>query len=138
MASSGNDGNIRVWDSETGKEIFNLTGHTGPTFGVAFSPDGQYLASSSVDRTIKLWKLPSNGGQVEEPLTLYGHTGAVYRIAFSPDGLYLATAGRNPIVRIYALNINDLIAIAKSRLTRELTVEECQKYLHVEACPASP
>jgi len=80
----------------------------------------------------------SDGGQVEVPLTLYGHTGAVYRIVFSPDGLYLATAGRNPIVRIYAWHIDELIAISKSRLTRELTQEECKKYLHMEICPTEP
>jgi hypothetical protein len=33
---------------------------------------------------------------------------------------------------------DDLIALAKSRLTRELTTEECQQYLHVDACPAVP
>jgi hypothetical protein len=31
-----------------------------------------------------------------------------------------------------------LIALAKSRVTRSLTTEECQQYLHVEACPAEP
>jgi len=44
--------------------------------------------------------------------------------------------GRDHVVHVYELNIEDLIALAKSRLTRELTQNECQKYLHVEACPA--
>ena len=114
-----------------------LTGHTGPTFGVAFSPDGKSLASSSVDRTIKVWQLPAAGGQVPEPLTLYGHTGAVYRVAFSPDGTRLASAGRNPIARVYSLRIEDLVAIAQSHVTRSLTTEECQKFLHVDVCPVN-
>ena len=59
------------------------------------------LASSSVDRTIKVWRLPPAGGQVPEPLTLRGHTGAVYRLAFSPDGTRLASTGRNPTARVY-------------------------------------
>jgi WD40 repeat protein/transcriptional regulator with XRE-family HTH domain len=138
ISSSGNDGNIRVWDSNTGKDWLNLTGHTGPTFGVAFSPDGQYLASSSVDHTIKIWTLPEQGEQVAEPLTLYGNSGAVYQVAYGPDGARIVSVGRDQVVHIYQLNVEHLIAIAKSRLTRTWTLEECQKYLHIETCPAEP
>ena len=138
IASSGNDASIQVWDAKTGKVVFSLIGHTGPTFGAAFSPDGQFLATSSVDRTVKIWKLPKPGEQVEEPLTLYGNTGAVYQVAFSPDGTRVVSVGRDRVVRIYELNIDELIKIAKARVTRALTVEECQKYLHVSACPAIP
>ena len=137
VATSGNDGTVQVWEAETGNVVFKLTGHTGPTFGVAFSPDGKSLASSSVDRTVKVWQLPAAGGQVPEPLTLYGNTGAVYRIAYSPDGTRLVSAGRNPIARVYALQVDDLVAIAQSQVTRALTTEECQKYLHDEVCPGN-
>jgi hypothetical protein len=90
-----------------------------------------------VDRTVKVWQLPAAGGHVPEPLTLYGNTGAVYRIAYSPDGTRLVSAGRNPIARVYALQVDDLVAIAQSQVTRSLTTEECQKYLHDEVCPGS-
>ncbi len=138
VATTGNDAKVQVWDAENGKVIFKLTGHTGPAFGVAFSPDGRSLASSSVDRTIKIWQLPAADAPVPEPLTLYGHTGAVYRVTFSPDGTRLASAGRNPIARVYTLRIEELVAIAQSRLTRSLTAEECQKFLHVAVCPNNP
>jgi WD40 repeat protein len=138
VASAGNDGTVRIWDAATGKQILALTGHTGAGFAVAFSPDGQYLASSSVDRTIKLWKLPKEGEQGAPPLTFSGHGGAVYAVAFSPDGARLATVGRDPIARIYAVRIDDLVARAKTRLTRELTLEECQEFLHAATCPAQP
>jgi len=75
---------------------------------------------------------------VAAPLTLYGHTGAVYRVAFSPDGTRLASAGRDPVARVYVLPIADLVAIAQARVTRSLTKEECQKFLHVDECPAHP
>jgi WD40 repeat protein len=138
IASAGNDATIQIWNSETGEKIFTLVGHTGPTFGVVFSPDGQYLASSSTDRTVKVWKLPNPGEQIVEPLTLYGNSGAVYQVAFSPDGTRIASVGRDHVVHIYELNIEELIGIAQSRLTRGWTNEECQKYLHSATCPSMP
>ena len=138
LASSGNDSTIKVWDAETGVDIFTLIGHTGPTFGVMFSADGSSLITSSVDGTVKVWVLPSPGESIAEPLTLYGNIGAVYRVAFSPDGTRVVSVGRDHVVRIYALNMEELIAIARSRLTRDLTQNECQKYLHTEMCPSMP
>jgi hypothetical protein len=46
--------------------------------------------------------------------------------------------GRDHVIHIYELNIQDLVAIARSRLTRPWTLEECQKYLHVNTCPSEP
>jgi hypothetical protein len=58
-------------------------------------------------------------------------------VAFSPDGTRLATGGSN-YVRIYLLQIEELFALARSRLVRSWTTEECRTYLHVEARPAEP
>ena len=125
IATSG-DATVKVWDAVTGQQLFVLTSHTGGTFGVAFSPDDQYLASTSVDRTVKIWNVADNF--TSQPLTLYGHTKAVYRVVFSPDGSRIVTASRDGTARIYAFSIDDLVSIAESRLTRSLTLQECQQY----------
>ncbi|HTP03318.1 MAG TPA: hypothetical protein VMJ64_18215, partial [Anaerolineales bacterium] len=89
---------------------------------------------ASEDNTTKIW----NAETGQEVLTLIGHSGGVLGVAFNPDGIRLATAGGDGAVRLYLLRIEDLITLARSRLTRSLTSAECQQYLHVEACPASP
>jgi WD40 repeat protein len=84
-----------------------------------------------VDGTTRLWDAATG----VEQLTLTGYTGQVSGLAFSPDGTRLATGDTDGIVRVDALRVEDLIKIAQSRVTRALTTEECQKYLHVEQCP---
>jgi WD40 repeat protein len=74
----------------------------------------------------------------EELLTLPGSGGGVKGIAFSPadDGANLAVTSADGVTRLFLLRMDDLLALAQSRVTRSLTTEECRKYLHVEECPA--
>src|SRR5438270_13544222 len=59
-----------------------LRGHTGTITRIAWSPDGSYLASPSMDETIRIWDARS-GACLR---TLQGRTGGVYSVAWSPDG----------------------------------------------------
>lgn len=47
---------VILWDVATGTAITTLGGHTDRIFGVAFSPDGNFLATTSFDKTVKIWK----------------------------------------------------------------------------------
>jgi WD40 repeat protein len=81
---------VKLWDAQTGQELFTLPGHTEPVMCVDFSRDGQYLASGRADQTVKLWDATSVQREEAPPLrrTLTGHTAAVTWVAFRSDGQY--------------------------------------------------
>ncbi|HEX2032094.1 MAG TPA: hypothetical protein VHL78_11980 [Actinomycetota bacterium] len=108
-----------------------LTGHTGPVNDVAYAPDGSAIATASADGTVRVWN-PASGAQ---EVMLSGHETGVWDLAFSPDGSKLASASPDGTVRVWALDVDDLIEIARSELTRSLTDDECRQYLHLAACP---
>ena len=123
-----------MWNVTTGTKLFDLAGHTGTVPDIAFSADGTRIATVSTDTTAKVWDA-ATGIQL---LTLKGHTQEVYALAFSPDGTRLTTVSYDGTIRVWALRLEDLVQIARSRLTRELTADECLMYLHVNTCPAVP
>jgi WD40 repeat protein len=113
---------------------FTLKGHSSGIQSVAFNSDGALLATGSEDNTAKVWDVATG----EELLTLPGSGGGVKDVAFSPsdDGAHLAVASADGVVHLFLLRIDDLLALAQSRVTRSLTTFECQKCLHVDECPA--
>ena len=122
-----------VWDIDNETKLFDLVGHTGTVGDIAFSPDGTHIATASNDYTAKVWDA-TTGSLL---LTLTGHTHQVHSLAFSPDGTRLITVSEDKTLRVWALRLEDLVQIARSRVTRSLTTEECQQYLHVETCPTT-
>jgi WD40 repeat protein len=52
------DCTVRLWDVVSGKELCRFCGHSYEIRSVAFSPDGKRAVSSSVDQTIRVWRLP--------------------------------------------------------------------------------
>jgi eukaryotic-like serine/threonine-protein kinase len=77
--------------------IRTLTGHTEGVLGVAFSPYGTLLATSSWDGTARLWDVTTG----QTICTLTGHTEDVQAVAFSPDGTLLATTSRDKTARLW-------------------------------------
>ena len=73
--------------------------HKGSVLSVAFSPDGQSLASASRDNTIKLWDVRTG----KERASLKGHSVMVWSVAFSPDGKTLAWGDHDTTVRLWAV-----------------------------------
>jgi WD40 repeat protein/DNA-binding SARP family transcriptional activator len=77
-------GSVRVWDIRPQPEFPVFRGHTDAVSGVAFSPDGKYLATGGHDG-LRLWNAKTG-----QPLRVFSDTHSVgYGVKFSSDGRYL-------------------------------------------------
>jgi DNA-binding SARP family transcriptional activator len=109
-----------------------LTGHGQRITAAAFSEGGSRLATGSLDGTARAWNLASGHLVFTSPV----ESSDVEGVAFSADGSRLTVIYSDGRIIVDAITLADVIEIARARLTRGFTDEECRTYLHVPACPA--
>jgi WD40 repeat protein/tRNA A-37 threonylcarbamoyl transferase component Bud32/DNA-directed RNA polymerase subunit RPC12/RpoP len=97
MASGSVDRTVKLWETETGRELRTLKGHTHRVASVAFSPDSKRMASGSWDNTLKLWETETG----RELRTLKGHTHRVTSVAFSPDSKRMASGSWDNTLKLW-------------------------------------
>ncbi len=103
---------ITIWDIASKNKFQTLEGHKDFIRDLVFSPDGQYLASACMDKTVRVWDIST--GKVlyvlrPQGLVIYLKSGPVVNpislpmsaVAFSPDGKKLATGGADRVVRMW-------------------------------------
>jgi WD40 repeat protein len=103
LATASNDKTVRLWDLETGQEVFTFRDHSRLVLGVDFSPDGRAVASAGGTETM-VWN--SSDGQVLRRFR--GHAGLVLLARFSPDGRRLFTIGEDGTLKVWELNLTPL------------------------------
>ncbi|MCO5191248.1 MAG: hypothetical protein M9918_24055, partial [Anaerolineae bacterium] len=142
LATAGGDSTVKLWqfdlDERSASLVATLLGHTRSVTRVAFSPDGQSIAS--VASELKLWDVSvlSEGDPSANILTTprFSLSGKGNPI-FSADGDSLVYLSQNqPAVQFVTLSVDELVALAEERLTRVFTEEECLFY-RIESCGVS-
>ena len=94
--SCSTDQTVRVWDTVTGQQKFQLNGHQGAVHAVALSPDETFAVSSGADGTLRLWDIV--GGRQLKQLITYNST--MYSVAVHPLGSLIAAAGADRKVHV--------------------------------------
>lgn len=90
VVTTSEDGEVRLWDWRSSKQVRTFTGHDLKTTYAAFDPGGKTVVSTSEDSTARVWDAVS-GREVVAPLD---HSRPVTRALFSPDGRQIVTASR--------------------------------------------
>jgi WD40 repeat protein len=92
-------GELKIWrtaDSTLAREI--LPSHSDTVFGLAFSPDGKFLASASADKFVKVFDVTT--GKLFKQLA--GHTHYVFGVSWRADGRTLASCGADKVVKLWS------------------------------------
>ena len=108
LASAQRDGSVMIWDVETPGEVVPIVNAHGtqtaagfdpvPASAVAFSPNGEQIASGGWDGAVKTWAVAS---PLNPTLEIRGHDSVVRSVAFSPDGTLVASGGRDHVVKLW-------------------------------------
>lgn len=134
IVTASDDRTARIWDASNGKELQLLEGHTAPVSSAAFSPDGKQIVTASSDKTARLWDVATGN----ELGILRGHTDKLWSAAFSPDGKFIVTASSDRTARIALAQIQDVLALARTRATRDLSCREWETFLQDNTyCPSA-
>ena len=99
LAVANTTGSIELWDPAALQPAQSLARLNTPALYLAYSPDGQLLASAHQDRALRLWDTAT--GQLL--IALPGHTDLVTSLAFSPDGTRLASSSWDGSLRLWSL-----------------------------------
>lgn len=107
LATTCKDGQVRLWQVESGQLVHSFQGHTMQVLSCQFALNSSILLSSSADATLRLWNVDTK----EEAGVLVGHTGSVHGISVSLADQHLAlSASSDKTVRLWNLASKECVA----------------------------
>ena len=132
LATCGNDKLVIVRKAAAPyTAIHTLQGHEGSVRGLAFSPDGVQLASSSLDGRVLVWLVESGSLQFTLRPPAVGPLVSTLAVIFTPDSSMLVTAGQDETVRVWLTSTGQETACIMQHvgITRALAISSSNTYL---------
>src|SRR5262249_33471697 len=106
VASTSNNGLLRLWDPATLRQRAQLTG-----YAAAFDRQSQRLAAAGLDGTVHIWDVTAE--KPKELLVINVSSASTLAVAFSADGKRLATGSRDFLVRVWDLTVKEPKKVAE-------------------------
>ncbi len=105
--SDGALNSVCQFETHTGRQIMNFSGHTKQVLCVAPTPDGRALVCGGEDSVLRMWALDT--GFLNEDFYGKGHIASINALAISPDSTAAVTGGSDKSVRLWELGKGTLI-----------------------------
>jgi len=121
IAAGSGDGKCMIYDLDNVFKSYTLSGHKAGLTHVRFSPHSPFMATSSLDGTVRLYD--TRNTEIP-PIVFSEHDQWVLDVVFSPNAKYLASCGKDKTVRTYPVKADIMIDRLLLEVKRNLSLEE--------------
>jgi WD40 repeat protein len=130
VVAADNTGNLTLIDTDTWDPIEPIPAHDGAALDVAINAAGTSIASGGEDAYVRVWSVADRSLLTEIKFDV----DEIANVEFIDDTHLFVTAGFGSEAIVITLDPDELLDIARSRLIRSFTAEECTRF-GIDPCP---